>query len=67
MKTSHSEILIKMDALPTSRFKRTVVRTTLDLVGKSSELCNYFHKNNFVILPKFLLVVLLVYLLEPHS
>lgn len=34
VKTSHSEILIKMDALPTSRFKRAVVRTTLDLVGK---------------------------------
>ncbi|GJQ78401.1 hypothetical protein Trydic_g22226 [Trypoxylus dichotomus] len=31
-KTSYSEILIKMQSLPTSRFKRNVVRTTMDLV-----------------------------------
>ncbi|KAK9703187.1 Amiloride-sensitive sodium channel [Popillia japonica] len=32
LKTPYSEIFIKMQSLPTSRFKRNVVRTTMDLV-----------------------------------
>ncbi|RZB40324.1 ASC domain containing protein [Asbolus verrucosus] len=32
IRTSHGEIFIKLQSLPTSRFKRVVVRTTMDLV-----------------------------------
>ncbi|KAJ3637615.1 hypothetical protein MTP99_001059 [Tenebrio molitor] len=33
VKSSQGEIFIKLQSLPTSRFKRIVVRTTMDLVG----------------------------------
>ncbi|KAJ8971224.1 hypothetical protein NQ317_008813, partial [Molorchus minor] len=41
-KTPQSEIYIKMQSLPTSRFKRIVVRTTMDLVVSIGGIAGLF-------------------------
>lgn len=42
-----SKVMIQMDSLPNERFKRNVVRTRLDLIGKQyllSNTCYPFHR-----------------------